>query len=185
MSQEIWLVSDMHFGHAKMYEKPFLRADGTRLRPWSSADEADDVMVERWNSVVKSTGKVYCLGDVAMSKSGLKRLEELNGDKILIGGNHDVRYEKDLRECFRSIRSYWALEGFVLSHIPIHPSSLGKYQGNIHGHLHYQSVLQSDGTVDPRYLCVCVEHTDYTPINWREVKTRFQAQQPISGLALV
>jgi calcineurin-like phosphoesterase family protein len=168
-----------------MYEKPFLRADGTRLRPWSSASEADDAMVERWNSVVKPTDKVYCLGDVAIPRSGLKRLEELNGDKVLVAGNHDSAYEKDLRKYFRSIRGYWMLENFVLSHVPIHPCSLRNHQGNIHGHLHYQSVLQSDDTTDPKYLCVCVEHTDYTPINWQEVKARFRAQQPTSDLTAV
>ena len=34
--------------------------------------------------------------------------------------------------------------------------------------------------IDPRYLCVCVEQTNFTPISWDEVKKRFEEQQDVS-----
>jgi calcineurin-like phosphoesterase family protein len=179
MTKRVFVISDTHFGHQNMYSKPFLRDDGTPVRPWSSAEEADEVMVERWNAVVAPNSKVYHLGDVAIPKTGLEVLNRLNGDKVLIAGNHDWPWEKQLRTHFRSVRAYWKLDDFILSHVPIHENSLRRFHGNIHGHLHHLSTLRQDGSVDPRYLCVCVEHTDYTPIAWEGVKRRFYAQTPI------
>lgn len=177
MSRNVFLISDTHFCHSKMYELPFRRPDGSPMRPWSSDEEAVEAMIERWNSTVRSTDKVYHLGDLAIGRTGVKVLERLNGDKVLIAGNHDWPWEKDLVKYFRSVRAYWKLDNFVLSHVPIHPGSLRNFSGNIHGHLHASRVLLDDGSIDPRYLCVCVEHTDYAPIAWEEVKRRFAAQQ--------
>lgn len=176
MSKNVFLVSDTHFGHGAMYSKPFLRHDGTPLRPWSSAEEADEVMIERWNAVVRPTDKVYHIGDVAIPKKGLEALFRLNGDKVLIAGNHDWPWEKQLNTHFRSVRAYWKLDNFCLSHVPVHPDSLRAFEGNIHGHLHYRSTLLDDGSVDRRYLCVCVEHTNYAPIAWEDVQKRFRLE---------
>lgn len=162
-----------------MYERPFLRPDGTSLRPWSTTEEADEAMIERWNAVVKPTDKVYVLGDIAIGQAGIKAFGRLNGDKVLIAGNHDWPFEKKLNSYFRSVRAYWKLDNFTLSHVPIHPDSLRNFDGNIHGHLHWGRVLLADGRIDPRYFCVCVEHTGYAPIAWEEVKRRFAAQQVV------
>jgi calcineurin-like phosphoesterase family protein len=177
MSKEVFLISDLHFGHSAMYERPFLRPDGTPVRPFASAEEADEEMIFRWNSTVRPCDKVYVLGDIAIPMGGLKAFERLNGDKVLIAGNHDWPFEKKLGQYFRSVRAYWKLDNFALSHVPIHPDSLGRFDGNIHGHLHAGRVLLSDGSIDPRYFCVCVEHTEYRPLAWEEVKRRFYAQQ--------
>ena len=59
------------------------------------------------------------------------------------------------------------MNGCILSHIPIHEESLGRFGCNIHGHLHYREVMKNEikkKIVDPRYYCVSVEHTDYRPI---------------------
>jgi calcineurin-like phosphoesterase family protein len=177
MSKEVFLISDMHFGHSKMYEMPFRRPDGTPLRPFSSAEEADEIMVERWNATVGRHDKIYVLGDIAIPMGGLQTLERLNGDKVLIAGNHDWPFEKKLGNYFRSIRAYWKLGNYALSHIPIHHDSLRNFDCNIHGHLHAGRVLLKDGEIDPRYFCVCVEHTNYAPINWQEVKDKIKEQQ--------
>jgi calcineurin-like phosphoesterase family protein len=171
--QNVFLISDTHFGHSRIYEMPFVRSDGTRLRPWLTAEEADEAMVERWNAVVRRSDKVYHLGDVAMPRSGLKMLDRLNGDKILIAGNHDAKYDKDLHKHFRSVRSHWKLENFALSHVPIHPDSLQCFRANIHGHLHYRDILIGD-KIDERYINVSVEKTDYTPIELSEIIKRFK-----------
>lgn len=177
MNKNIFLISDTHFGHKGMYERPFLREDGSPLRPFASAEEADEIMIERWNAVVAPGDRVYHLGDVAIPRSGLQVLERLNGRRILIKGNHDIFSLRDYGRRFEDIRAYWKIDNFFLSHVPIHPNSIRRFDGNIHGHLHYESTLQADGSVDPRYLCVCVEHTNYAPIAWEEVVARFQAQQ--------
>lgn len=177
MAKKVFLISDMHFGHQKMYKLPFLREDGTRVRPFENAEKADAAMIERWNSTVKQQDKVYVLGDIAIPMAGLDCFERLNGDKVLIAGNHDWPFEKKLSKYFRSVRAYWKLDNFILSHVPVHPGSLRNFSGNIHGHLHSGRVTLSDGSVDPRYVCVCVEHTDYRPIELEEVVSRFEDQK--------
>lgn len=159
-----------------MYEAPFLRADSTPLRPWSNAEEADEIMIERWNKVVRTRDKVYHLGDVAMPRSGLQALSRLNGDKVLIAGNHDAKYDKDLSKYFRALRAHWKLGDLALSHVPIHPDFLGKFRCNVHGHLHYQQVLLPDGHVDHRYFNVSVERIDYTPIELNCLKSVISAR---------
>lgn len=42
----VFLVSDTHFGHAVVCR--FTRDDGTKLRPWDSAEEMDEAMVKAW-----------------------------------------------------------------------------------------------------------------------------------------
>lgn len=177
VSKEVFLISDMHFGHSAMYERPFRLPDGSRLRPFSSAEEADEIMVERWNKTVRSQDKVYVLGDIAIPQSGLQTLSGLNGDKVLIAGNHDWPFERKLGTYFRSVRAYWKLDSYTLSHVPIHPSSLRGFDCNIHGHLHAGRVLTDDLSIDPRYFCVCVEHTDYAPMHWEQVKHKIKKQQ--------
>jgi calcineurin-like phosphoesterase family protein len=135
----------------------------------------DEFMVQAWNERVRPQDKVYHLGDVVIGRKSLKIMERLNGDKVLIRGNHDIFKDEDYRRHFRSLRGYHVLNGMILSHIPIHEESLGRFGVNIHGHLHYQRV-QKAGVIDPRYHCVCVEHTDFAPILLEDVVKRIEAE---------
>ncbi len=177
----VFLVSDTHFGHAGVCR--FMRNDGvTKLRPWDSAEEMDEEMVRRWNERVRPTDKVYHLGDVVINRKALGIMRRLNGDKVLIRGNHDIFKDTDYREHFRDLRAYHVMNGMILSHIPIHPESLGRFGVNIHGHLHANRVMhvgfngkQTD-VVDTRYHCVCVEQTDFAPILFEDVIRRIEAE---------
>ena len=85
----VFLVSDTHFGHWGVCK--FLREDNvTKLRPWDNPNDMDEAMVKLWNETVKPTDKVYHLGDVVINRKALKTLARLNGDKVLIKGNHDI-----------------------------------------------------------------------------------------------
>ena len=168
----VFLTSDTHFGHDNICR--FTRSDGvTKLRPWDSAEEMDEAMVEAWNATVGPRDKVYHLGDVVMHRRSLSIMERLNGDKVLIRGNHDIFPDVDYRKYFRELRAYHVMNGLILSHIPIHEESLGRFGTNIHGHLHANRVMK-DGIVDPRYHCVCVEQTDFRPILFEDVVKRIQ-----------
>ncbi len=172
--KETFLISDTHFGHAGVCK--FLGVNGTKLRPWNNTEEMDEEMVKRWNEVVKPGDKVYHLGDIAINRRSLSILGRLNGDKVLIKGNHDIFELKDYAKHFRDIRAYNVTkEGIIMSHIPIHPDSKGRFKANIHGHLHDKRVLLENlyGTfTDPFYHNVCVEQIDYRPINLTEVLER-------------
>ena len=176
----VFLVSDTHFGHAGVCR--FTRDDGvTKLRPWTDPDEMDEEMVKRWNETVKPTDKVYHLGDVVINRKALAIMHRLNGDKVLIRGNHDIFKDDEYRVHFRELRAYHVMNGMILSHIPIHTESLGRFGVNIHGHLHANRVMMqkhsgAKAVIDPRYHCVCVEQTDFRPILFEDVVQRIREE---------
>lgn len=175
----VFLVSDTHFGHEKTCTV-FKREDGSPLRPFSSAEEMDEFMVEAWNRRVRPNDKVYHLGDVVISRKNLSILARLNGDKVLIRGNHDIFKLEDYTQYFRDIRGYHVMNGLILSHVPVHSESLARFGANIHGHLHANRVMKPSGVdavtgeilyskeIDPRYFNVSVEQIDFTPILFEE-----------------
>jgi calcineurin-like phosphoesterase family protein len=170
----VFLISDLHLSHHNIAVN-FLRKDGVaKLRPFSSAEEMDEHIVERWNSVVKPGDKTYVLGDVAMSHRALPIVGRLNGKKCLIKGNHDIHKLSHYQPWFYDIRGSHVLDRFVLTHIPVHPMNLSRFPVNVHGHLHEHVVCQEDGTPDPRYISVCVEQIDYTPVELSVLVSRSQ-----------
>ena len=170
----VYLVSDTHFGHAGVCR--FLRNDGvTKLRPWDNPEDMDEFMIKAWNETVRPNDKVYHLGDVVINRRALATLARLNGDKVLIRGNHDIFRDDEYRKYFRELRAYHVMNGMILSHIPIHEESLGRFGTNIHGHLHANRVMK-DGAVDVRYHCVCVEQTDFAPVLFEDVIKRIEAE---------
>ena len=177
-----FFISDTHFGHEKTCTV-FKRADGSPLRPFTNAEEMDEFMVKAWNERVGPKDKVYHLGDVVINRKFLHILGRLNGDKVLIRGNHDIFKLEDYTQYFRDIRAFDVKNGMIFSHVPIHPESLGRFGTNIHGHLHANRVKKivgvnaktgelEYGDIDNRYHCVCVEQTDFAPISLEEVNKR-------------
>ena len=184
----VFLVSDTHFGHAGVCKFTHPDDPEVKLRPWTNPDEMDEEMIGRWNDRVRPTDKVYHLGDVVINRKALKTLARLNGDKVLIRGNHDIFRDDEYREYFRELRAYHVMNGLILSHIPVHEASLGRFGCNIHGHLHASRVKKARGVdartgeilygteIDPRYWCACVEQTDFAPILFEDVIRRIEAE---------
>lgn len=165
----VFITSDTHFGHKKIVT--FTGVHGTKLRPWDTVEEMNEAMVERWNSVVKPNDKVYHLGDAALGSKSLGIFRRLNGNNVLIKGNHDMYDAEEYLAYFRDIRSCHKIDDYLLSHIPIHPGSIERYEkGNIHGHLHDGRVLLDNGKIDRRYICASVEHSNFTPIPFEEIE---------------
>jgi len=81
----VFFTADTHFGHQNIIKYC--------LRPFETADEMDEEMTQRWNSVVKPQDTVYHLGDFAWwhwsASHVTMQVERLNGHKHLIYGNHD------------------------------------------------------------------------------------------------
>ena len=105
----------------------------------------------------------------------------LNGDKVLIRGNHDIFKLEDYTQHFRDVRAYHVMNGLILSHVPVHEESLGRFGCNIHGHLHANRVMKACGVdaktgkvlygneIDTRYYNVSVEHTGFAPVLFEDV----------------
>lgn len=152
----IFVVSDTHFGHDNMMR--FIREDGTPVRPFADRQYVDDMMVDRWNATVNDDDIVYHLGDVFFG-SGHEVLPRLKGRKRLILGNHDNAKSPYLQNHFQKIMVWRMFPEYdcVLTHVPLHESSMYKVRYNLHGHIHQQA------SPTPRHVNCCVEVRDYTP----------------------
>ncbi len=166
--RDIWVTSDTHFGHANILH--FTDSDGQLVRPgFTSVDDMNQTMVDRWNSVVRPGDIVYHLGDVFFGdKVAFQSLwARLNGRKRLIVGNHDDIKYLSSGGFFQKVMLWrlWPEFNLLLTHVPTHPSTLGEARFrdspvlNVHGHIH-----QNASPPGP-YRCVCVEQTDYTPVH--------------------
>jgi calcineurin-like phosphoesterase family protein len=184
---QVFLIADPHFSHEGVCK--FLRDDGTKLRPWDNPAEMDEAMIENWNKVVRPVDKVYVCGDLVMkAKKQIHIMDRLNGKKVLIKGNHDIGELKVYLPYFYDIRAFHILDNFAITHIPIHPDCLGRFRGNIHGHIHQRTVMMKQvemifdrditfkSVPDPRYYCISAEQIDYTPIEWNDLRKKFYKQ---------
>jgi calcineurin-like phosphoesterase family protein len=81
----IWLWSDLHFFHKNILEYS--------NRPFSSVEEMEDELVKRHNALVSTHDKVIYVGDVFFcdQMEASRILKRLNGYKILVLGNHDLK----------------------------------------------------------------------------------------------
>jgi hypothetical protein len=96
----------------------------------------------------------------------------MNGEKVLVKGNHDHCKAEQYLKYFKDIRGVDPhMKGFVLSHVPLHPDCLERWGTNIHGHLHSNRIMLGN-TPDPRYVSACMEQINYTPISLEEIKAR-------------
>ena len=167
--RNIFIISDTHFGHANILK--FTDSNtGLSIRPgFASVEEMDELMIERWNAVVQDQDIVYHLGDVYMGQ-GHRVLPRLRGRKRLVLGNHDNAKSCYLQNHFQKIMMWRMFPefGLMLSHVPLHASSLrlgppndpdAPVLFNVMGHIH-----QNPAPRGP-YRCVCVEQTDYIPVN--------------------
>jgi len=175
-----WVAADPHFGHVGICK--FLAPNGVdKLRPWDDPQEMDEVLVKNWNEVVHPNDRVNLLGDVAINRRHLITLGRLNGRIRLIKGNHDIFKLSDYLPYVDDIAAYHVTKGpaggkVIMSHIPIHVESLGRFGVNIHGHLHAHTVKRinkdNQEEVDKRYVCVSVEQTNWRPITLEEALAR-------------
>lgn len=177
---ETYVISDTHFGHENSLN--FIRADGKPLRPFSSVEEMDSVLIDNWNSVVKPEDKVIHCGDVVINKKHLTTLSKLNGKKKLIMGNHDESKASVLLEYFYDVKAYRVFDTCVFSHIPIHPMQGSRFSANIHGHLHSNYVMKGD-VRDYTYFNVSCDCDDmnFTPMPWYRIKELLTSRGVVLG----
>ena len=127
-------IADLHFGHNNI-----IRYDN---RPFVNADEMDNVLIHNWNKVVSNEDATYILGDVSWwnESKTVDILNQLNGVKILIKGNHDDISQK-FAKCFSGIMDYAEYNDsgtmVIMSHYPM-PFWNGQFRDTIHlyGHVH-------------------------------------------------
>ena len=157
----LWFIADHHFGHANIiqYEN----------RPFANVSEMNGEMIKKWNKAIAKYEKVYVLGDFSFHNKALTEhiVEQLNGYKVLVMGNHDkarsARWWLDVG--FDEVYAHPVLlDGkYILSH---EPHKIDGYV-NIFGHVHSHPLF-ADYT--EQSFCVSAERIGYTPINLKDIK---------------
>lgn len=132
-----YYISDLHLGHANV-----IKFD---KRPFENLEEMHNTIITNWNNAVTNEDTVYILGDFCwgVESSWPQYLEQLNGKKILVQGNHDIKNpSKQIKKYFLDIKPYKETtdEGrrVIMSHYPM-PMYRGAYNPNIYmlyGHVH-------------------------------------------------
>ena len=129
----------------------------------------DALIVRNWNKVVSKRDKVFILGDLTMEKGDYSFLDMLNGTKEIILGNHDLsQHVPKMLECksVTKVGGCVKYKGYMLSHIPIHTCEIERFKGNIHGHVH-ENTLDDD-----RYYNMSCENVNFTPQLFDDVINR-------------
>ncbi|MHA8262799.1 metallophosphatase [Lactobacillaceae bacterium Melli_B3] len=152
-----YFTADTHFFH-----KDILGMNQFAPRPFKDVGEMNQTIVKNWNQRVNPTDTVYHLGDIelyfikparAAYQACLEILNQLNGNLILIKGNHDSRdffkflnhhnYTVNGKPKFQ-FQDVGALIKFdhrqyYLTHYPM-MLGIVKQIINLHGHIHHYSV---------------------------------------------
>ena len=87
MEKKVWFTSDLHFKHEKILQFH----DKRRQVLGDSIEKHDENLIKLWNSTVDKHDTVYIIGDITLTQMENQRklFSRLNGNKILIQGNHD------------------------------------------------------------------------------------------------
>ena len=158
---DIWFTSDTHYGHGNLIAK---------CRPqFSSVEEMDELMIANWNERVKSSDRVYHLGDLSWYGRTKTQaiVDRLNGQKFLIRGNHDSSKMK--LNGFQFIKEYYMLKHddkqVFLFHRPCR-----SWDSSCHGSWHLFGHAHGNALPWGKSFDVGVDCWNMSPINWEMVK---------------
>lgn len=173
----IYFTSDLHFYHDKII--------GLTSRPFQNAEKMNACLIRNWNEVVQDEDEVYVLGDFTLKGGVLANtiLEQLNGTKYLIKGNHDafVSSRHFYQEHFQWIKNYAEFEYqsrfFVLCHYPLLEWNR-YYRGayHVHGHQHNRSDYNENNRQNHRRAYdVGVDANQFKPVSIEAIITFFES----------
>lgn len=183
----IFFTSDTHFGHSKIIDYC--------KRPFSSIEEHDRALIQNWNNVVGQDDTVFHLGDFAYGNSQFitNIIKQLNGNIILVKGNHDLRnINPALYNIFSDVvyqaRILIDKQTVYLNHFPFlcfDHGDINLYKDNysiqLFGHVHSGPLTSSEDVnrlniLFPTQYDVGVDNNNYTPISWTDVKNKIKQQ---------
>lgn len=162
----IYFISDTHFYHDNIIKYC--------NRPFDNIYDMNEAMINNWNSVVKETDTIYHLGDFCLG--GNEELENiysrLNGNKILIRGNHDRKkalyYESLGFIVLKNAPIILEEYKLMLSHTPLPDAKILDGYINIHGHIHNKSISEDYPKKDyseKKHINVSVDVSNFKPIS--------------------
>lgn len=173
-----WVSSDWHAHHQNIIKYC--------NRPFKDIDEMHEALINNYNKVVKPEDTCYFLGDMSFARDFYaisSFYSRLNGNKILVFGNHDKDHRENYIDLTRSpfvkcsdrVEVTLSLDGesvfVVMDHYPLLQWNRGHHGSlMLHGHCHSNNDMNK-GT---RRYDVGVDGNNYTPVDiqeiWRKVK---------------
>lgn len=157
-----WFTADLHLGHARIIELAH--------RPFGSVEEMDWVLIENWNSRVSRGDTTYVVGDFAFTDND-PYLARLNGQKILVKGNHDHRNRIKKTTRWSTIERMIEITlddtPIVLCHYGLRVWNRSHY-GALHFYGHSHGGLPGDS----QSTDVGVDCWDFRPVSLAEIKER-------------
>lgn len=177
--KHIFFTSDSHYGHSNII--------WMCKRPYTNVEEMNRKLIENWNNVVKPDDLVFHLGDFAFGGQPLWRSirEQLNGNIILIKGNHDDHNLKNgckvlFDGVYDQVKFYIENRCIYLNHYPFLCYG-GSYRSEedavfqLFGHVHSgpnSTGLDNDRLkmLFPYQYDVGVDNNNYTPVSWEQIK---------------
>ena len=190
---EVFFTSDTHFGHSNIIKYC--------ARPFDTTNNMDEALINNWNAKVPKDGIVYHLGDFAWGSINYweKIREQLNGEIILIYGNHDEKYLNNER-MYKLFKEVTPQKKIWINKIPIYMNHYpflcfgGSYKGlsatwQLFGHVH--SNPRSEEGLDHKRLINCfptqydvgVDNNNFTPISFNELHSYINNRQMSLGMA--
>jgi calcineurin-like phosphoesterase family protein len=135
----------------------------------------NEKIIENWNEVIKQGDTVYHLGDIAFAD--LPKTDNvwrrLNGQKLLIRGNHDKQIQNTWGKV-GWVKDYYELKiddiHITLCHYPLltwNHEARGAI--NLSGHTHNASWLVRPNR---KGIHVGVDAWDFKPVSWEEIKAK-------------
>lgn len=167
VEDRVFFIGDLHLDHYNIIRY----CD----RPFDKISQMNDTILKRWNRTVCENDIVYFLGDLTFGRGNRITdywLKKLNGNIVVIKGNHD----ETRREFLSRLLLHYKDKKFLLTHNPDYiPSWWDGWA--IHGHKHnndlenYPLVNGEENTIN-----VGAEMLDYKPISLNELLSKIEAE---------
>ncbi len=159
-----WIISDTHFNH-----KNIIQYCG---RPFNSIEDMNEGLICNWNNKVAHDDLVYHLGDFSLTSNKefvTEIVKRLNGQIILIMGNHDQKPHQWYMDCgfVNTTRKPIIVDdNIILMNEPPKEEYISNKYYYCFGHVHDKiaPIEKYSNT-----LCVCVERLGYYPLNFQEI----------------
>lgn len=133
----------------------------------------DEILIQNWNSVVNRGDSVYHLGDFAFDNVEYYR-KRLNGNIILIKGNHDRLSNAKYLKIFGGVCSIHEVK-IVKPHIILCHYPFAEWNGSCKGTWHLYGHTHGN-RLEPKNLSfeVGVDCWDYFPASYDQVKEKME-----------
>jgi calcineurin-like phosphoesterase family protein len=158
-----FFTADTHFNHNNIIHYC--------NRPFESMGEMNQVMMDKWNSVVGKKDSVYVLGDFCLGNATVKQwlVDQLNGVIYLVPGSHDHGKNPGMMVLDNIYEHKGWSHPIICCHYPL-MTWPGLHYGGIHlfGHCH--------GRLTPRPQCmdVGVDTNKFYPYALEDIKKIFE-----------